>query len=93
MLILVMPFGLCTAPASFERLIYRVNDKFKETETVVWAILFLINVFTALKGIQFILTLTTAGVMPSGGHKKSPVHHPQCRLYFPFGLYRSVSVI
>ena len=51
---------------------------------MVWPIPFLINIYTALKGSQFdfLFPITAAGVVPCGGPKKSPVHHPLCRFSF-----------
>ena len=46
---------------------------------MVWPILFLINMFAALQeriSVLFLFAITAAGVVPCGGPKKSPVHHP-----------------
>ena len=37
-------------------------------------------------------TITAAEVVPCGGPKKSPVHHPYGRLYFSFGSLRSLTI-
>ena len=41
---------------------------------IVWPTLFLLNVFTALKGTIFyiLFVVTAAGVVPCGSHKKRP---------------------
>ena len=50
------------------------NDEARVTETAVWSILFLINVFLAVKGtlFYFLFGITAAGVMPCVDPKRSP---------------------
>ena len=42
--------------------------------------------------ILFLFAVTEAGVVLCGGPKKSPVHQPQCRLYYHFGTLRSARI-
>ena len=52
---------------------YRVTEEGLVAENVVWAIPFLIIVFTVLKSSQFyfLFAFTAACVVPCGGPKKS----------------------
>ena len=52
----------------------------------VWPILFLINVFPALKGSQFyfLFAIIAAGVVPCGGPKKSPRTSSIVQIIFSF---------
>ena len=53
---------------------------------MVWPITILINMFAALKGSQFyfLFAFTAAGVVPCGGHKKSPRTSSIVQIIFSF---------